>query len=832
MILESIILPSQAVVPLGVALAHLILALYIIYRRRFRSFVFPHLFIAYLFLTVLWNINLIIIVVNRVPMPLPGLTWVQLVPYGLAVLGLIYWLFGWSFLQRSWKSPLAWIVGLIGLSSLGLAVSLDARWIVVPAQALAWSNGWLNVDNLGFVLGAVGWGFFMGATFLAAQIQLFDTQIPAHKNRLKYVIIATVVISAGYGMYLSLLEPFWTAGLIITVMGNTIAGYVVSVENLIDLSTAVRQSVSRLVVIGVTVVVYIAGIYLVQIFLGDFLASTFLARFLDPVLLVAAVTAVLLTVVYTPINRISRNLTNRILFGQRYDYQTVIQNYTQSISNILYPDELASTALAQIKQTLDISSGVIFMVDSSTEEQYHFKTLPVLATTQYPETLVLSKNTPMIHRLVKSGQSLSQYTLDISPHFKDMPETERQTLKSLNFEWFIPILKKNELVGIFALGTKNSKRPYTVEDIGLLTTLADQTALALENASLVDRLKQNLQETRRMKNLMDNVFDSMDNGVVTTDLVGKITLFNRAAESILGQPLSQNAVGQPYTQVLPTLSKTIFPNLVNNVLKRADHYTDYELVFDLPSRGRVNFNVNLAPLKDAQNQTQGVTMVMDDITETKRLQAVQDMFRRYVSPAVVDRLPADPSQLELGGHRQEVSVLFADIRGFTTFSEKLEPEKLVDILNEYLSMAAAAILMYEGTLDKFMGDAVMGIFNAPLEQQDHVLRAVRAAMAMQKAIADYHGNIGQERSLSFGVGIHVGEAVVGNIGMSDRMDYTAIGDTVNLAKRIQENTPGNKILISDDVHKVINGHIKTVFFQEMRVKGRERPVKTYELLAK
>jgi class 3 adenylate cyclase len=223
-------------------------------------------------------------------------------------------------------------------------------------------------------------------------------------------------------------------------------------------------------------------------------------------------------------------------------------------------------------------------------------------------------------------------------------------------------------------------------------------------------------------------------------------------------------------------------------------------------------------------------MVIDDLTETKHLQAVRDMFKRYVSPAVVDRLPADPSELELGGHRQEITVLFADIRGFTQFSEKMAPEKLVDILNEYLSMAATSILMYEGMLDKFMGDAVMGIFNAPLDQEDHVLRAVRAAVAMQRAIAEYHHNIGQERELSFGIGLHVGEAVVGNVGMSDRMDYTAVGDTVNLAKRIQENSPGNKILISEDVYRVVSGSFELVFYQELKVKGREQPVKTYELV--
>jgi len=541
------------------------------------------------------------------------------------------------------------------------------------------------------------------------------------------------------------------------------------------------------------------------------------------------VSAVLLTIIYTPVKQVSQDITNRVLFGQRYDYQTVIETYTQAISNILYLDQLATIALDHIKQSLGINEAVLFVLDSSTKKHLRFKTLPNLAAYHYPETLVLTKDTPVLHRLKDNGEPLAQYTLDISPHFKNTPPSERQTLKELHLEWFIPILRKQELIGIFALGPKNSQQPYAGEDLRLLSTLADQTALALENANLVDQLQHNLQETTRMKNLMDNVFDSMDNAVVTISLDGKITLFNKAAKSILKLPPAEKSLGKPYKKVMPGLAKTVFPSLLTNVLKREEHYLEYEIICELDGRGQVNLNTSLAPLKDGHNETLGVTMVMDDLTETKRLQAVGDMFRRYVSPAVVDRLPADPSKLELGGHRQEVSVLFADIRGFTTFSENLEPEKLVDILNEYLSMAAASILMYEGTLDKFMGDAVMGIFNAPLDQKDHVLRAVRAAMAMQRAIADYHHNIGNKRGLSFGIGIHVGEAVVGNIGMSDRMDYTAIGDTVNLAKRIQENTPGDKILISDDVHRVINGSVKSTFFKEMKVKGRKQPVKTYEL---
>jgi class 3 adenylate cyclase len=268
---------------------------------------------------------------------------------------------------------------------------------------------------------------------------------------------------------------------------------------------------------------------------------------------------------------------------------------------------------------------------------------------------------------------------------------------------------------------------------------------------------------------------------------------------------------------------------MRNVINRGEHYTGYELVVKVPDRGRIDLRLSLTPLKNAQNKPQGVTIVLDDITETRRLQAVQDMFRRYLSPAVVDRLPSDPAQLQLGGHRQEVTILFADIRGFTAFSENLLPETLMDALNQYLSMAASSILMFEGTLDKFVGDAVMGVFNAPLKQEDHVLRAVRAAANMQRAINDYHHNIGQARQLSFGVGIHIGEVVVGNVGTSDRMDYTAIGDAVNVAKRIQENAPGGKVLLSEAVYNAVKQSVQATFYQEMKLRNREQPVLTYEL---
>lgn len=217
-------------------------------------------------------------------------------------------------------------------------------------------------------------------------------------------------------------------------------------------------------------------------------------------------------------------------------------------------------------------------------------------------------------------------------------------------------------------------------------------------------------------------------------------------------------------------------------------------------------------------------------TKEKEKHAIRDLFQRYVSPMVVERLVDGREDLALGGQRHKISALFADIRGFTAFSEKLRPESVIEVLNDYLALAVEAILAEEGTLDKFMGDAVMAIFNAPLPQPDYTLRAVRAALAMQRAIADYNIKVGNQRPLSFGIGIHVGPAVVGNIGTTQQMNYTAIGDTVNLAKRLQEKAKKGQILLSQAAYQAVKGQVIVEDLGLSEVKGRAAPVHTYALL--
>ncbi len=208
-------------------------------------------------------------------------------------------------------------------------------------------------------------------------------------------------------------------------------------------------------------------------------------------------------------------------------------------------------------------------------------------------------------------------------------------------------------------------------------------------------------------------------------------------------------------------------------------------------------------------------------------------FERYVAPEIVSEiLAAGPENLSLGGKLCDIAVLFVDVRGFTTMSERLDPEKVVYILNRYLTMASECVERHSGTLDKFVGDAMMAFWGAPLAQEDAVYNAVKAAMDIVAGAArvsdDLKEEIGEE--LNVGVGVHFGPAVVGNMGAERHMDYTAIGDTVNTAARLEANAPGGTVYISRNVADELEGRIEyTSLGNTVRLKGKSEDFEVLRL---
>ncbi len=211
---------------------------------------------------------------------------------------------------------------------------------------------------------------------------------------------------------------------------------------------------------------------------------------------------------------------------------------------------------------------------------------------------------------------------------------------------------------------------------------------------------------------------------------------------------------------------------------------------------------------------------------------VTNTFKRYMAPEIVNKLLEDDRALELGGVSAEIAVLFVDIRGFTTLSEQLAPEEVVGILNRCLTFIADCILRNGGTLDKFVGDEAMAFWGAPLAQADCALSAARAALEMIQGAPALNRDLeaAYGRSISYGVGIHLGPAVVGNVGCPQRMEYTAIGDTVNTAARLQGIAPGGAVYVSRAVAEALGGRARAVRLPEaVRLKGKEGGFEVWRL---
>lgn len=212
---------------------------------------------------------------------------------------------------------------------------------------------------------------------------------------------------------------------------------------------------------------------------------------------------------------------------------------------------------------------------------------------------------------------------------------------------------------------------------------------------------------------------------------------------------------------------------------------------------------------------------------------ISDAFKKYVAPQVVEEVAKQGNyELKLGGQKKDIAVLFVDIRGFTPMSESLQPEQVVEILNEYLALTTGAIFKNGGTLDKFIGDATMAVFNSPFDLDDYVYRAVCTAWdiaAGSKKIEQmFIERFG--KTVSYGIGVNCGEAVIGNIGCDFRMDYTAIGDTVNTAARLESNAKSGQILISEYVYERVKDRVEVNEIGEIPLKGKSKGVMVYEVL--
>ncbi len=431
----------------------------------------------------------------------------------------------------------------------------------------------------------------------------------------------------------------------------------------------------------------------------------------------------------------------------------------------------------------------------------------------------------IIQRVLSDNQPVLTTNASEDPRFLNQESVMAFNLRSV---LCVPLKVKGNLVGVIYTDHRIQDGIFTETDRDTLMNFTNQAGIALENARLYSSIQQSLQEVTALKNLMESVFKSINSGVITTDEKNRIIFCNLASRRLLQVTPGINLLEHLQT-LLPDLAEEISPywKLVQETEKpiNAVEMNPFSV-----ERGSLDLRISLAPLRDShQQKVHGMTVVLDDQTETTRLKARQRLFEKMVSPAVIHQL--DPDAIHFGGSKSILTILFADISGFTALGETVSPETLVSIVNCYLSMAAEVVLEEGGTIDKFLGDSIMAWFNAPLAQPDHALRAARTALRIREALPQIHCTLPEGYRLDFSIGIHTGDAVLGLIGSEKRMEYTAIGDSVNITKRLQEAAQPSQIILSAHTLKEIESRVSYNHLDPLLLRGRREAMEVYELLA-
>ena len=414
-------------------------------------------------------------------------------------------------------------------------------------------------------------------------------------------------------------------------------------------------------------------------------------------------------------------------------------------------------------------------------------------------------------------------TINIPHAYADLrfnPAFDRQTGFFTRSILCTPVVNKmGKTIGVTQVLNKRSG-PFTAQDESRLKAFTGQVAIALENAKLFD-------DVQKMKNYNDSMLQSMSNGVVTLDSNGRIVTCNASGCRIIKLP-SAEIIGHDAGEFF--VGKNAW------VMERIEHVTSTQEVavamdaeFEFAG-ALVAANLTVLPLKAGDDKSLGTMLMIEDISTEKRVKATMS---RYMDPAIAAKMLERGTEL-LGGASTRATVLFSDIRGFTTLTEELGAQGTVAFLNEYFTIMVECINHEGGMLDKFIGDAIMAAFGLPIAHEDDEDRAVRAAIEMIRGCRKYseerlkHG----QKPVSMGIGLNTDMVVSGNIGSTRRMDYTIIGDGVNLASRLESacKTYSAEILISEGTHRRLRGTYRMREIDRVVVKGKTEPVGVFEVL--
>ena len=486
---------------------------------------------------------------------------------------------------------------------------------------------------------------------------------------------------------------------------------------------------------------------------------------------------------------------------------------SHDLAGELHLDSLIARIMRETTELLDAERSTLFVHDPKTGELFS-----VFAEGELTREIRLPSDRGIAGAVFTSGKTENIADPYADPRF-DQAVDRRTGFRTRSILCHPIVDKRGGRIGVTQVLNKRGGM-FLPRDELRLRAFSAQIGVSIENAKLFE-------DVSNMKNYTESILKSTSNGIITFDLENRITTANDAALALLGR--KKQVTGQKMREVFAGDNRWIASRL-----ERKDWSRETQLATDatIISDGQTTASVNLsaAPLIDATDQRIGSMLVMEDITSEKR---VRSTMARYMSKEVTEQLLA-AGESELVGKDQEVSVLFADVRGFTTIAEAIGARETVRMLNAYFTDMVDVILDNGGILDKYIGDAIMALFGAPFATAMDADNAVRTANQMLTALAAFNASrLGNgQKPLDIGIGINTGEVIVGNIGSAKRMEYTVIGDSVNLASRLEgaNKVYRSKIIFSEFTKCSLTVPLLSRELDLIRVKGKDFPVAVFEAL--
>jgi class 3 adenylate cyclase len=419
------------------------------------------------------------------------------------------------------------------------------------------------------------------------------------------------------------------------------------------------------------------------------------------------------------------------------------------------------------------------------------------------DELIVSKT--IVNEVARTGRAIITDNASNDERYRDQKSVVGFALRSI---LAVPLKVRDEVIGVVYCDNRILAGLFQPGDLDIMNAFSNQAGVAIENARLFELTRQQLEQVTTIRDLMDNVFDSISSGVMTVNSHLRVTACNATACRILNVNDENDVLDHIIKDVFPPISADFYDAVTQT--QRDGKAKTLEYPVQVGDKNRT-WSITISQLRDEQSTVQGAVLVIDDITEQRELELRLKQLRVYLPAPLLDKV-TDISLIEQGQER-EITAIATDIRGFTKISEYMQPEEVMETINQYLSLASDGINLYDGIVDKYMGDAVSGLFNTQLNpQKDHAVRAVRAALSILYDLRALHEVLPKEKHLFCRIGIHTGQAFLGNIGSPDRREFSALGEAVSVSKFLEGNAVPGEVLISEATYQLVKDDFECEHF--------------------